>query len=284
MTKSMTAFARVEAGNVSWEVRSVNHRFLDAAFKIPERYRSFEPELRSILRSKLGRGKVDCFLRVEQDPQDSSELAVNEDQLQKLLAVVEQTQSVMGTSCVLNTLDLLRWPGVLKEEELDQSELEERIKLAFKETLSSLLEMRQREGDELKRIILDKLLQVEEIVQAVREEAPKIIVKQKQRLMQRLEDLRVDVDDGRLEQELVYLAQKSDILEELDRLNTHVGEVRTTLDETGTVGRILDFLMQELNREANTLSSKAIAANTSIQAVDLKVVIEQMREQVQNLE
>jgi uncharacterized protein (TIGR00255 family) len=190
----------------------------------------------------------------------------------------------MGIPPALNTLDLLRWPGVLQEEEFDQSELEHRIKQAFKDTLSSLLQMRQREGDELKRIILDKLLQVEEIVKAVREEAPKIIAKQRQRLMQRLEDLQVDVDAGRLEQELVYLAQKSDILEEIDRLNTHVEEVRTTLKSPGAVGRRLDFLMQELNREANTLSSKAIAANTSIQAVDLKVVIEQMREQVQNLE
>ena len=290
MTKSMTAFARVECGNLSWEVRSVNHRYMDATFKIPDRYRGCESELRSILRLKLDRGKLDCLLRVEQDASESSEFAVNEDILKNLLVAVRQTHTILGSSQPgsampsLNILDVLRWPGVLQEDQQDQSELEQRIKRSFKEALSSLLEMRQREGAELKRIILDKLDEVQEIVRLVRAEAPKINARQEEKLRARLEDLQVELDSNRLEQELVYLAQKSDIAEELDRLNTHVEEVRTALKQKGAVGRRLDFLMQELNREANTLSSKAIAANTSIQAVDLKVIIEQMREQVQNIE
>lgn len=290
MTKSMTAFARVESGNVAWEVRSVNHRYMDATFKIPERYRGFEPGLRSILRQQLDRGKLECLLRVDQEPSESSQLAVNEDILKQLLGAVNKTRNVMKETMLnsnessLNPLDVLRWPGVLQEDQHDQSELEQRIKNTFEKALSSLLEMRKREGAELKKIILAKLTEVEEIVGLVREEAPKIILRQKQKLMARLEDLRGDIDNNRLEQELVYLAQKSDIVEELDRLNTHAEEVRTALKQKGAVGRRLDFLMQELNREANTLSSKATAANTSIQAVDLKVIIEQMREQVQNIE
>lgn len=290
MTNSMTAFARVESGNVAWEVRSVNHRYMDATFKIPERYRGFEPGLRSTLRQQLDRGKLECLLRVDQESSESSGLAVNEDTLKRLLAAVNKTRNVMkdtmlnSNESTLNPLDVLRWPGVLQEDQPDQSELELRIKSTFEEALSSLLEMRKREGAELKKIILAKLSEVEEIVVLVREEAPKILSRQKHKLMTRLDELRGDIDNNRLEQELVYMAQKSDVIEELDRLNTHVEEVRTALKQQGAVGRRLDFLMQELNREANTLSSKATAANTSIQAVDLKVIIEQMREQVQNIE
>ena len=284
MTKSMTAFARLESGPFSWEIRSVNHRYLDATFRIPERYRSVEPELRLKMRKKLGRGKIDCFLRLEQDTSDTDDFIVNEALLKKLLAAIEQTDKILGSSISIDSLEVLRWPGVLKENASNQTLIEEKITNSFQEALESLVAMRVREGEELSHIIQQKLNDLEAIVSNIRDEAPKIVERQRLKLEQRVDELKLEIDQGRFEQELVYLAQKGDIMEELDRLDTHVAEVRAALSQNEAVGRRLDFLMQELNREANTLSSKAVAANTSIQAVELKVIIEQMREQVQNIE
>jgi len=284
MTKSMTAFARIESGNIAWEVRSVNHRYLDGSFKIPETCRAIEPALRNQLRKTLSRGKVDCMLRIDQDAGDNTELNIDTAKLQKLKTALKATAEIFDQAAEPDLLDLLRWPGILQDQAQDKDALESRIQSAFVEALTSLNDMRSREGEELRRILLEKLAELEVIVLAVRVESPKIMQRQKDKLEAKLAELKVDVDQPRLEQELVYLAQKSDIMEEIDRLDTHVAEVRNTLKQKGSVGRRLDFLMQELNREANTLSSKAVAANTSIQAVELKVLIEQMREQVQNIE
>ena len=284
MTKSMTAFAREESGNVSWEIRSVNHRYLDVTFKIPETCRSLEPALRNVLRRQLNRGKLDCLLRLNYDSEETDDFRLDESRLLKLKTAVERANTIMGNTATIDVLDLFRWPGVLKEADTDQAELEGKIHQTFEKALASLSSMRQREGNELKRIICEKLAGLEIIVQSVRDEAPAILARQKQKLDEKLSELALEIDGDRLEQELVYLAQKSDIQEELDRLNAHVLEVRASLEANGAIGRRLDFLMQELNREANTLSSKAIAANTSIQVVELKVIIEQMREQVQNIE
>ena len=209
---------------------------------------------------------------------------INSVQLDKLSAAIDQTAAKIGNPAPVNILDVLKWPGILSTETADQSQLEKRINESFSESLKSLMEMRAREGEELKKIILNKLLELKVIVDAVKLEAPIINARQKQKILDRMADLNQDPDQNRLEQEQVYLAQKSDIAEELDRLYTHIEEVQTTLAQSGAVGRRLDFLMQELNREANTLSSKAVAANTSVQSVELKVIIEQMREQVQNIE
>lgn len=284
MTKSMTAFARIESGNVTWEIRSVNHRYLDGTFKLPEAFRGLEPKLRNSLRKQLDRGKVDCLLRVNQDLDEDQSIVINKVQLEKLNAAINKTTSVIDNAAPINILDVLRWPGILTTESTDQSQLDNKIKESFEAGLKSLLEMRGREGEELRKIIQDKLADLKVIVDAIKLEAPLIVARQKQKILDRLADLNQEPDKNRLEQELVYLAQKSDIAEELDRLYTHVEEVFATLAQTGPVGRRLDFLMQELNREANTLSSKAVAANTSVQAVELKVIIEQMREQVQNIE
>ena len=236
------------------------------------------------MRKQLDRGKIDFFLRVELGSSDSADYSIDETKLKKLLVAIEQANTILGGSHPIDTLEVLRWPGVLQENNTDQSEFNNRIKRSFAEAIDSLVAMRRREGDELKRIILQKLLELETIVKHVRKEAPKIMNRQKSRLIERITEMQLEVDQSRFEQELVYLAQKSDIMEELDRLDMHTKEVRTTLGKDEAVGRRLDFLMQELNREANTLSSKALAANTSVQAVDLKVIIEQMREQVQNIE
>jgi len=284
MTKSMTAFARIQSGNITWEIRSVNHRYLDGTFKMPEGYRGIEPRLRNWLRAELDRGKVDCLLRVDEGSNENLGIVINDDQLRQLKAAIETAAEAIDNLAAPNVLDVLKWPGILGSSNLDQTEVEKAIGECFQETLTSLLEMRSREGAELQRIILEKLTELQGIVDNVRQEAPIISERQHEKLTKRLDELNQAVDKNRLEQELVYLAQKSDIAEELDRLDTHVEEVKTTLAKSGPVGRRLDFLMQELNREANTLSSKAQAANTSIQAVELKVIIEQMREQVQNIE
>jgi uncharacterized protein (TIGR00255 family) len=283
-TKSMTAFARVQSGNITWEIRSVNHRYLDGTFKMPEGYRGIEPKLRNWLRAELDRGKIDCLLRVDEGIDEGHNIVINDIQLRQLKAAIETTTELFDNLAPPNVLDVLNWPGILSPANFDQSQVEKALAECFQAALTQLLEMRSREGAELQRIILEKLCELQSIVDDVRQEAPIISERQHDKLAKRLDELNQAVDKSRLEQELVYLAQKSDIAEELDRLDTHVEEVKTTLAKSGPVGRRLDFLMQELNREANTLSSKAQAANTSIQAVELKVIIEQMREQVQNIE
>jgi uncharacterized protein (TIGR00255 family) len=283
MTKSMTAFSRIEEGSFSWEIRSVNQRYLDVSFRMPENYRLLEIQLRNAIRKQISRGKVDCSLRITDD-EISPSLAINHDFIKSLSVAAGEVDELTGNTTQLNPLELMRWPGAINAERPDMAGEQARVLATFNAAVKSLVEMRQREGDELKEIILAQLNAVSDIVARVREEAPVIKAQQRARLEERLASLKVELDSGRLEQELVYLAQKSDIVEELDRLETHIQEVKNSLDDDGPIGRRLDFLMQELNREANTLSSKATTANTSLQSVDLKVIIEQMREQIQNLE
>ena len=284
MTKSMTAFARAEADAMAWEIRSVNQRYLDVSFKMPEAFRNLETELRNLLRDKIQRGKVDCLLRLDIENLAATEYEIDEAELRKLRSASDQVSAIFGNADAPTTLDILRWPGVIIESTSDVDENNKRIKATFHEAVTNMVSMREREGDELARIIGEKLASLETIVSQVKLEAATINERQEQKLRTRLAALNIEADPGRLEQELVFLAQKSDIAEEIDRLETHIEEVKSTLAQTKPVGRRLDFLMQELNREANTLSSKATAANTSIQAVELKVIIEQMREQVQNIE
>lgn len=279
----MTAFARVEADNISWEIRSVNQRYLDVTFRMPDVYRVLEIQLKNSLRQQLHRGKLDCVLRVHQE-QSQVSLVINEELVSSLRTAADRIDALTGNDSQINALDLLRWPGAILDDNLDSETEQVSIIETFNDAVTSLVEMRQREGDELKNIVLAQLGELASVVDQVRLEAPSIAEHQRNKLQDRLLQFKVDLDEGRLEQELVYLAQKSDIMEELDRLDTHMGEVRNTLDQAGPIGRRLDFLMQELNREANTLSSKASVANTSLQTVDLKVIIEQMREQIQNLE
>lgn len=280
----MTAFARAEVSGVSWEIRSVNQRYLDVNFKIPESFRFLEPQLRDILKKHLDRGKVECLLRVDSSAQVSSEFALNEALLHNLKNATQTVAKAFPEATTPTSLELLQWPGVVIHAEDNREELGKSITQGFKEAVDSLKQMRAREGGELARMIEERLIEISKIVVNVRSEVKLIQQRQQEKIRSRIEELNVEVDAGRLEQELVYQAQKSDVAEELDRLETHIEEVKTGLASNKPVGRRLDFLMQELNREANTLSSKAIAANTTIAAVELKVMIEQMREQVQNIE
>ena len=284
MTKSMTAFARSESGHISWEIRSVNHRYLEVGLKVPDAFRSLEIGLRNKLKARLNRGKIDCQLRIGHSQASEASLSIDEKLLEDLTGALATIIPKLETVAPVNPLEVLKWPGLLSEPTEDEESIKRTVVELFDSALAQLIEMRSSEGAELRKIILEKLADLRSIVEQAATEAPIISARQRDKMISKLNDLKIDADPGRIEQELVIMAQKSDVAEELDRLNTHIEEVSATLDSKEAVGRRLDFLMQELNREANTLSSKAVATNTTIQAVELKVAIEQMREQIQNIE
>lgn len=284
MTKSMTAFARSESGHISWEIRSVNHRYLEVGIKVPDAFRSLEIGLRNKLKARLNRGKIDCQLRIGHSQASEASLSIDEKLLEDLTGALATIIPKLETVAPVNPLEVLKWPGLLSEPTEDEETIKRTVVELFDAALAQLIEMRSSEGAELRKIILEKLADLRSIVEQAATEAPIISARQRDKMISKLNDLKIEADPGRIEQELVIMAQKSDVAEELDRLNTHIEEVSATLDSTEAVGRRLDFLMQELNREANTLSSKAVATNTTIQAVELKVAIEQMREQIQNIE
>ncbi|MDA7771603.1 YicC family protein [Pseudomonadales bacterium] len=284
MTKSMTAFARSESGHISWEIRSVNHRYLEVGIKVPDAFRSLEIGLRNKLKARLNRGKIDCQLRIGHSQASEASLSIDEKLLEDLTGALATIIPKLETVAPVNPLEVLKWPGLLSEPTEDEESIKRTVVELFDTALAQLIEMRSSEGAELRKIILEKLADLRSIVEQAATEAPIISARQRDKMISKLNDLKIDADPGRIEQELVIMAQKSDVAEELDRLNTHIEEVSATLDSKEAVGRRLDFLMQELNREANTLSSKAVATNTTIQAVELKVAIEQMREQIQNIE
>lgn len=283
MTKSMTAFAQAEARNVSWEIRSVNQRYLDVTFRLPELMRVLETELRALTKSFVSRGKIDCVLRVSDD-QTTIKLAVDEQLLQAIDGLQDIVAQKTNSNRSNNALELLRWPGVIKEPTPNLDSQFDVVRSLFSKAIEQLVAMRRTEGDALTHIIEEKLLVFGDMVKMIRQSQPKIIEDHQEKLKTKLAELTAEADPGRLEQELVLMANKSDIAEELDRLDTHISEIRNTLHQKGAIGRRLDFLMQELNREANTLSSKSLDTMTTFSAVDMKVLIEQMREQIQNIE
>lgn len=288
MPRSMTGFARLEAqypwGHLICEIRTVNHRYLEPSMRLSDALRGLEPSLRENLRNQLGRGKVDLVLAFKPDESSGLTMDFNYELARDLIKMVEQVNQLAANPAPINAIELLRWPGVLKARELDQELLEKEALTLFGKTLRQLLDNRSREGAELANLLEQRLQAIAEQVVEVRTRLPELAAQQQEKLRARLESLQVEVDEDRLAQELVYLAQKSDVAEELDRLEAHIVEVRRTLKQNEPIGRRLDFLMQELNREANTLSSKSTSSSNTQSAVDIKVLIEQMREQVQNIE
>lgn len=289
MPRSMTGFARREAqfpwGTIIWEIRSVNHRYLEPGFRLPEDFREIEPALRDLIRKTLQRGKVEVTLHVQLEQENESEPGINLQRVAQLGKAAQLIYEQLGDKAALiNPMDLLKWPGVIQKQEVDRESRQVAALELFNEALQELIEHRTREGAELEQLILQRLDAVSEQVLAVRARLPEILQGQRERLQQKIANLGVELDPERLEQEVVLLAQKADVDEELDRLDTHVIEVKRSLKQTDSLGRRLDFLMQELNREANTLSSKSIVSDTTQAAVALKVLIEQMREQIQNIE
>lgn len=289
MIYSMTAFARQAAqqpwGTLVWEIRSVNHRYLEPVFKLPETARMLEPSLRDSIRKQLSRGKIECSLRLQLNAAAGpSQLNINDAVLKQLIAAGEHIQQHLQLHSPINPIDLLKWPGVITEHSEDTDTINKQILSLFQTALTQLTDTRQREGSELREHIELRLNTIADITRAVRSQMPRILQAQRHKLTERLQELKAELNPERVEQEMVMLAQKSDVDEELDRLDTHLSEVRRVLQKGGVCGRRLDFLMQELNREANTLSSKSIVSDTTQAAVELKVLIEQMREQIQNIE
>jgi uncharacterized protein (TIGR00255 family) len=283
----MTAYARREIkgnwGSAAWELRSVNQRYLETYIRLPEQFRSLEPVVRERLRTRLTRGKIECNLRFELDPSAQSSMILNE-KLAKQLVEAANWVKMQSDEGEINPLEVLRWPGVMSAAEQDLDVISTELMAALELAIDDFIDAREREGNALKAMIEQRLEGVSAEVAKVRQQMPEILQWQRERLVSKLEEAQVQLENNRLEQELVLMAQRVDVAEELDRLEAHVKETYVILKKKEAVGRRLDFMMQEFNRESNTLASKSINADVTASAIELKVLIEQMREQIQNIE
>jgi len=288
MTASMTGFAarslNLDHASVNIDLRSVNQRFLELHFRLADEFRSLEPQLRELINQRLARGKVECRINLTVLPAALLDNGLNPGILERLANWQADVQQRLPDSPPLSVNEILRWPGAVQTAALSQEALNEAALAAVRETLDELVESRQREGAKLKQHILERLAAAEAQVAALQPLLPTLAAAQREKLAERLRDALGEAGYERLAQEVALAAQKADIDEECSRLTTHFAEVRRVLDQRGAVGKRLDFLMQELHREANTLGSKSVAVETSRVSLELKVLIEQMREQVQNIE
>ena len=287
MPRSMTAYARITEehnwGSISCELKSVNHRFLEVGFRMPESLREAETTLRDMARKKLGRGKIDCSVQITFNHSDaSSELDL--ETAREHIKIVESISAEITQPGTISAIDIMKLPGVLKDSSIDTKQLSKAGIQAFDLALDQMLEGRAREGEKLANMIEQRLSGIEAQIAVVRKHLPEILTQQRNRLHEKLAELKDQLDEQRLEQEMVIISNRADVDEELDRLEAHVIEIRRVLGDQASIGRRLDFLMQELNREANTLGSKSISNITTQASVELKVLIEQMREQIQNIE
>ncbi|MGO2403743.1 YicC/YloC family endoribonuclease [Vibrio litoralis] len=288
MIYSMTAYARKEIksdwGNAVWEIRSVNQRYLETYFRLPEQFRGLEPILRERFRKRLARGKVECHLRFEANTKAQSALNINEDLAKQVIQAANQVMSLTGEDSRINPFQVMNWPGVMEAPEQDMDAIQKELLEAFEQAMSDFIDARGREGANMKALIDQRLEAITAEAAKVRARMPEILQWQRDRLLNKFEEAKIELDSSRVEQELILLAQKSDVAEELDRLDSHVKEANNIMKKGGACGRKLDFMMQEFNREANTLASKSISTDVTASGVELKVLIEQMREQIQNIE
>lgn len=288
MIYSMTAYARLATqddwSNAVWEIRSVNHRYLDLNFRLPDSLRELEASLRERARQMLQRGKVECHLRFQPSEKLQGELILNSAIVQQLSQADAFIRRSFNEVAPMSITDVLSWPGALVEKEINLVDVSKAVLKSFDQALQELMAARAREGAALQEVILARLAETSDVVNNVKKRLPNIIASQREKMLQRLEAVSAQLDQTRFEQEMVYFVQKIDVAEELDRLTTHVVEVKRVLAEDSAVGRKIDFLLQELNREANTLASKSVDTLTTKAAVELKVLIEQVREQAQNIE
>ena len=288
MIKSMTAFAREQHsekfGTLTWELRSVNHRYLEVTCRMPEDLRGLEGRVREIVNNRLMRGKVECNLRFKPELATDTGIVINEAFVKSVIAACQNINNKLHQPSGISAIDVLSWPGVVAETETDQRPVFEATEQLLEQALDQLIDNREREGEQLRMLIQTRCESMKAIADGVRVRLPEINQRYREKLLSRLEELKAQPDMDRLEHELVYLAQKMDVDEELDRLDAHLKELCSVLDRDEAIGRRLDFLMQELNREVNTLGSKSADITTTQASVELKVLIEQMREQVQNIE
>jgi uncharacterized protein (TIGR00255 family) len=288
MILSMTGFAaasrEIPGGTLTLELRAVNHRYLDVQMRLPEELRTIEPQLRELIGGAVSRGKIECRIGLHQSEADAPTLELDDEYLGRLITLAAAIHQRAPELKGLSVGELLRWPGVLKSNQLPLETLQQLTVENLKTLLEDFNASRAREGDKLKAILIERVEGMETIVAAIRPRLPQILDAYLARLSTRLQEALTNVDDDRLKQEFALFAQKIDVDEELSRLTTHLTEVRRILKAGGQTGKRLDFLMQELNREANTLGSKSVSTDTTQASVELKVLIEQMREQIQNIE
>lgn len=288
MIKSMTAFANSEAEIenliINCELRSVNHRYCDISIKLPENLRYTEAGLRSLIASQLKRGKIECSLRYKKQSGNKHKIIINEDAVKALLQATAKIEEHMHGQKFFSAMDVLNFPGIQQEPETNKDILSSAVTHLVEEALKQMLDARKQEGSQLTLLIEQRCQKILALVEAANKRLPEVLEKIRTKIKHRLSELNADPDFDRLEQEMVYLVQKLDVAEELDRLNTHAKEVLNVLIKDEAVGRRLDFLMQEMNREANTLGSKSADKQMTQISIDLKVLIEQMREQIQNIE
>lgn len=289
MIRSMTAYARREVkgswGTACWELRSVNQRYLETTVRLPETFRHLENSVRERLRQQLTRGKVECYLRVDRQLAENQQLSLNEPLAEQLISAARWIKSHCYEG-EIQPVDIMHWPGVLVVQEEDLDAVSEKLLRCLDKTIDDFIESRATEGQALKVLLEQRLVAASKEVRKIRKQMPEIIQWQRDKLTDKLAQaqLVVELDQQRLEQELIILAQRLDIAEELDRLTTHIDETHNILKRKEAVGRRLDFMMQEFNRETNTIASKSINADITSSAIELKVLIEQMREQIQNIE
>lgn len=288
MIYSMTGYAKStlqnEWGILTWEIRSVNHRFLDCSIRLPEPFKQLEQNIRELIRDKITRGRVECMLQFKPGEKSNPHLAINIQAVTELANAITDIQKIIPQADKINPLKILNWPGVLQTSDEELQPLFDIILNLFQKTLQELLAMRAREGKALVALIEPKLQEILAQTAKIKFRIPEILLAQKTKITAHLAEIKTELDPARLEQEMVLFAQKIDVNEEMERLETHVKEMQRTLKSGNNVGKRLDFLLQEFNREANTTASKSVDAETSKIAIELKVIIEQMREQVQNLE
>ena len=284
----MTAFAyheiKNEMGGLKWSLRSLNHRYLEVVVRLPEQFRGLESELRERVATALGRGKIECLLTYTPSATLSDQITVNDALANAVVEASHRVEAIMNNPARISAIEILQWPGVTLEAEMDTAPLLSSALAAFDDALKELVKGREREGARLKKTIMQRCEAIIAIAAKVRGRRPKVLAAQRQKLMSRIAELEFELDNHRLEQELVFLAQKLDVEEEVDRLDSHCKEAVDVLERNEPIGRRLDFLMQELNREVNTLGSKSADIETTEAVVELKVLIEQIREQVQNIE
>ena len=288
MLHSMTGFARQSSesslGTLTWELRAVNHRYLDISFKMPDELKAHEPALRQVVSDRLKRGKVECAFHFRRAIDKSSDMELDEELIKLISARINDVSSVVRNPGRADPLDILRWPGVVQQPKVDVEPLLEEALALLESAVGAMAEMRASEGDRIGAMLEARCTEIESLATGVRERMPEVRDAMRQRQRERLDKLDVSADPERLEVEIALLLQKIDVDEEIDRLDSHLAEIRDAMSRDDAVGRRLDFLMQELNREANTLASKSADSETTKAAVELKVLIEQMREQVQNVE
>lgn len=288
MPRSMTGFGRhsrdTPFGELTWEIRSVNHRYLEVSMRLPEEFRAHEVAIREAIAAKVSRGKIDASLRLRANAESLSEIQIDQGALAALSSAIATVRDTIPDTAPPSPLDVLNWPGITARQTDLAEDKSKDVMACLHLAIEDFLQTREREGDKTATMLSERAEQIRQRVQDVKVSRPGVVARQKEKLLAKLDELDLKADPQRLEQEMVFTAQRLDIDEEIDRLDAHLNELGKVLKRSGPIGRRLDFLMQEFNREANTMGSKSNDVDTTGASVDIKVLIEQMREQVQNIE